>query len=130
MNLRRLAPRFQYRLAGEEPVAGRTCDIIAFSPKGSQPADTREDKVINNLHGWYWIDKNTFEILQAEGSLVAPVTVALIASVTRMDFTLHSGVLPNGEVGPADFRVDLTVKAPFHFYRQQQRSRMENWRAK
>ncbi len=130
MNLRRLAPRFQYALAGEDRVRGRVCYIIAYSPRGGQSAESREEKVINNLRGRYWVDKTTFEILRGEGSLASPVTVGLVAAVTRMDFQFHTQTLPGGEAGPADFSVDLTVKAPLYFYRQQQTSRLESWRTK
>ena len=130
MNLRRLAPRFRYTLAGEERVRGRPCFVVAYAPRGGQPANTREEKVIDNLHGRYWIDRDTSEILQGEGSLASPVTVGLIAAVTHMDFRFHSGTLPGGEAGPADFGVDLTVRAPLYFYRQRQTSRLVNWRSR
>ena len=84
--------------------------------------------MINGLHGRFWIDKGTFEILQGEGSLARPVTVALFGAVTRMDFAFHTQTLPGGEAGPADFSTDLVVTAPFHFYRQRQKSEFENWR--
>ncbi len=128
MNLRRLAPRFRYALAGEENVRGRACYVVAFSPKGSQPADTRDEKVINNLCGRYWIDKNTSEILLGEGSLAGPVTVAMVASVTRTDFRLRTQTLPNGEVGPLEFDLEVSVNAPFHFFHQRQTNRLTNWR--
>ena len=128
MDLQRLAPRFDYALTGEEPVRGRACYVVAYSPRQGQPAATREEKVINGLHGRFWIDKGTSEILQGEGSLARPVTVALLGAVTRMDFAFHTQTLSNGEAGPADFSTDLVIKAPFHFYRQRQSSRFENWR--
>jgi hypothetical protein len=109
-------------------VRGRTCYVIAYSPAAHQTANTPEEKVIGHLHGRYWIDKRTFEILQGEGSLAAPVTVGLFAAVTAMDFAFHTQTLPNGEAGPADFNVDFTVKAPLYFYRQRQMNRLENWR--
>ena len=126
--LRRLAPRFDYVLAGEAPVRGRACYLVEASPRLDQPANSREERVIDGLHARFWIDKGTFEILQGEGSLVRPVSVALFGSVTRMDFAFHTQTLPNGEVGPADLRTDLVVTAPFHFYRQRQSSVLEDWR--
>ena len=130
MNLRRLAPRFRYALAGEEPVRARACYIIAFSPKGGQPAASRDEKIMNNLHGRYWIDKNTSEILQGEGSLAGPVTVAMLASVTRTEFQLRTQTLPNGEAGPLEFALDVAVNAPLYSFRQRQINRMEHWRAR
>ena len=128
MNLRRLAPRFACSLAGEEPVQGRTCYVVAFSPRAGQKAATSEGKVIDQLHGRFWIDEKTSEILQGEGSLANPVVVGLFASVQAMSFSFHTQELTGGEVAPADFNVDFTVKAPFYFFRQRQLSRLENWR--
>ena len=128
MNLRRLAPRFRYALAGEEDVRGRACYVIAFSPRGGQSASTREEKIINNLHGRYWIDKNTSEILQGEGSLTGPVMVAMLASVTRSDFHLRTQTLPDGEVGPSEFFLEVELNAPLYFFHQRQTSRLEKWR--
>ena len=128
MNLRKLSPRFTFAFAGSAQLHGRDCQIFTYHPKPNQPAATREEKVVNNLQGRYWIDKNTFEIIQIEGSLASPVTVALVASVTRMDFRFHSQTLPNGEVAPLDFSVNLAVKAPFYDFRQRQTTTMENWR--
>ena len=128
MNLQRLAPRFRYSLAGEENVRGRACYVIAFSPKGGQTAATREEKVMDRLHGRYWIDKRTSEILQGEGSLASPVAVAMLASVTRTDFRLRTQTLPNGEVGPSEFFLEVVVSAPLYFFHQRQASRLERWR--
>ncbi len=128
MNLRHLSPRYTFALAGSAQIHGRDCNIFTYHPKPGQPAATREEKVVNNLQGHYWIDKNTFEILQVDGSLASPVSVALIASVTRMDFKFHSQTLPNGEAGPLDFSVNLAVRAPFYDFRQRQTTTMENWR--
>jgi hypothetical protein len=130
MNLRKLAPRFTFAYAGTAQLHGHDCVIFSYHPKRNQPYATREEKVINNLQGRYWIDRNTGEIIQIEGSLASPVTVALIASVTRMDFNFHSQNLPNGEVAPLDFSVNLAVKAPFYDFRQRQLTTMENWRNK
>ena len=128
MDLQRLAPRFDYALAGEAPVRGRACYVVEYSPRHGQPAATREEKGIDSLCGRFWIDKSTFEILQGEGSLARPVTVALLGAVTRMDFAFHTQTLPGGEAGPADFSTDLVIKAPLHFYRQRQSSVFGNWR--
>ena len=128
MSLRQLAPRYTFAFAGSAPLHGRDCQMFTFRPKPNQPYATREEKIVNNLQGRYWIDKNTYEIVQVEGSLVSPVTVALIASVTRLDIKFHSQTLPDGEVAPLDFSVNLAVKAPFYDFRQRQTTTLEKWR--
>jgi hypothetical protein len=131
MNLGKLAPRFIEKLAGEGVIQGRACYIVHYQPKTGQPsADTREEKVVNNLAGRFWIAKDNLDIVQSDGSLVSPVTVALVASVTRMDFQFRSQLLPNGDVGPASFSVNLAVHAPFYDFRQRQVTSLANWRPK
>lgn len=130
MNLGKLAPRFTEKLAGDGMIQGRPCYIIHYQPKDGQPADTREEKVVNNLAGRFWIAKDNEDILQSDGSLISPVTVALVASVTRMDFQFRSQLLPNGDVGPASFSVNLAVHAPFYDFRQHQVTTLTNWRPK
>lgn len=129
MNLHKLAPRFDMSLLGEEPIRGQPCYIIGYAPKAAQlAASTREEKIISNLHGRFWMSKADFSIFQSEGSLVGPVTIALIASVNQLDFKYHSRTLPNGDTGPADFSVNLAVKAPFYDFRQRQVATEQNWR--
>jgi hypothetical protein len=128
MNLGKLAPHFTETISGSAVIQGRDCYIIGYRPNPDQSADTREEKVVNNVGGRFWIAKDNFDILQSEGSLIGPVTVALIASVTRMDFKFHSLTLPDGEVGPADFSVDMAIHAPFYDFRQLQVNTLTNWR--
>ncbi len=129
MNLARLAPRFDYALVEEAPLQGRTCYVVAFTPKKrGQPADSKEEKAINALHGRLWIDEKTYEIVQGEGALVAPVSVGLLAAVKAMSISFHNAPLVSGELGPADFTVDYSVKAPFYFFRQRQENQFQNWR--
>jgi hypothetical protein len=128
MNLGKLAPRFTETVTGSATIQGRDCYVVSYRPKPDQYSANREEKVVNNVAGRFWIAKDNFDILQSEGSLVGPVTVALIASVTRMDFKFHSLQLPNGDVCPADFSVDMTIHAPFYNFRQLQVNTLANWR--
>ncbi len=129
MSLRRLAPRFDMTLLGEETVRGQACYIIGYRPKSVQPsASTREEKVVGNLHGRLWLSKTDFSIIQSEGALVGPVTLALVASVNQMDFKYHSQSLPNGDTAPSDLTMSMAIKAPFYDFRQRQVTTEENWR--
>lgn len=128
MNLGKLAGRFQMALVGEATVGGRGCHVIRYWPKGGQASETREEKVLDNLKGRFWIAKDDFSILQSEGALSSPVTVALIASVTRMDFQFSSLTLPNGDIAPGSFSVNIAVKAPFYDFRELKTTTQENWR--
>ncbi len=128
MDLGKLAPKFTESVAGSAVIQNRECYVVKYYPKPGQSADTREEKVANQVSGRFWIAKDNFDILQSDGSLVEPVTVALIVSVTRMDFKYFSQTLPNGDVGPAKISVDIALHAPFYDSRQLQVNTLANWR--
>lgn len=128
LDLQKLAPRFQLSREADAEVAGRGCFVVSYRPRPGQTYDTREEKIINWLNGRFWIAKDDFSIVQSEGSLTQPVTVALIASVYRLDFKYCSQPLPSGETAPASFSVHLAVRAPLYDLRQRQTSTITNYR--
>ena len=127
LDLTKLAPRFVYAIQGRGEVEGRDCWVVGYRPKVGTSAGSREEKVINALRGWLWIDKETFSILRCEGKTVEPVTVALIATVDPLEFTYESQRLSNGEVVPQFFDVAMTLKAPFFYARQRQVCTLSNF---
>lgn len=128
LDLQKLAPRFQLSRDPDAEAAGRNCFVVSYRPRPGQAYDTREEKVINSLNGRFWIAKDDFSIVQSEGTLMQPVTVALIASVYRLDFQYRSMPLPTGETAPACFQVNLAVRAPLYDLRQRQTSTISNYR--
>lgn len=128
MNLGRLAGKFQMALAEDAKIRDRECYVVRYWPRNGQSSETREEKVVNNLKGRFWIAKDDFSIVQSDGTLSGPVSVALIASVNQMDFSYHSQTLANGDVAPADVSVNIAVKAPFYDYREKKKTTQENWR--
>lgn len=128
MTLSKLEGRFQMARAEDATVRDRPCYVVRYWPKAGQSSATREDKVLNNLKGRFWIAKDDFSILQSEGTLSSPVTVALIASVNRLDFLYHAHALPSGETAPGEASVNIAVKAPFYDFREKKTTMQENWR--
>ena len=128
MRLSRLAGHFQYAIEGHEAVEGRDCWVLVFRPKPGAPADTREERIVNQLTGRFWIDRTTDGIVRSEGQLPAPVSLALVASMNQLAFQYRSQTLPNGELGPESFSVEVRVSAPFYVFHQRQRSTMRNYR--
>ncbi len=128
MRLSRLASHFQYAIEGRETVEGRDCWVLAFRPRPGAPADTREERIINQLTGRFWIDRATDSIARSEGRLPAPVSIALVVSMNQLSFQFRSQTLPNGDLGPESFGVEVEVAAPFYLFHQRQRSTMRNYR--
>lgn len=128
LDLQKLAPRFQLSRDGDAEATGRSCYVVSYRPRPGQAYDTREEKVINGLSGRFWISKDDFSIVQSEGTLGQPITVAFVASVYRLDFQYRSQALPTGETAPATFQVNLAVRAPLYDLRQRQTSTISNYR--
>ncbi len=128
LDLQKLAPRFQLTREPDADGGGRGCYVVSYRPRPGQAYDTREEKVINSLNGRFWISKDDFSIVQSEGTLAQPVTVALVASVYRLEFQYRSMPLPSGETAPASFQVNLAVRAPLYDLRQRQTSTISNYR--
>ena len=128
LDLQKLTPRFQLAREADAEATGRSCYVVSYRPRPGQSYDTREEKVINGLNGRFWIAKDDFSIVQSEGALVQPISVALIASVYRLDFKYCSQPLPTGETAPASFSVNLAVRAPLYDLRQRQTSTISNYR--
>ncbi len=128
LDLQKLAPRFQIVREPDAETVGRACYVVSYRPRPGQAYDTREEKVINSLNGRFWIAKDDFSIVQSEGTLAQPVTVALVASVYRLEFQYRSMPLPSGETAPASFQVNLAVRAPLYDLRQRQTSTISNYR--
>ncbi len=128
MDLQKLAPRFEMSREADGESNGRACYVVRYRPRVSQRADTKEEKAMNGLTGRFWVARDDFSILQSEGTLAQPVTIMLVASVYRLDFTYRSCPLPNGDPAPACFQLVLGVKAPLYEMRQRQTSTMSNYR--
>lgn len=128
LDLQKLTPRFQLAREADAEAVGRGCYVVSYRPRVGQAYDTREEKVINGLSGRFWIAKDDCSIVQSEGSLAQPVSVALVASVYRLDFQYRSLSLPTGETAPASFSVNLAVRAPLYDLRQRQTSTISNYR--
>ncbi len=130
LDLRRLAGRFDLQREGEGfSKEGERCYLLAFRPRAeSQTHASREEKVINQLSGRFWLAKSDLSIVQSEAALSQPVTVAWVASVYRLDFRYRGRRLSGrGAVVPASLVLDLGVEAPLYHSRQRQTTTMTNY---
>lgn len=131
LDLRRLAGRFDLAREADEPSTdGERCYVIAFRPRAQPPAHaSREEKVIDQLSGRFWLAQHDLSIVQSEGELRQPVTVAWVASVYRLDFRYRGRRLAGRAmtVVPARFILDLGVSAPLYHSRQRQTTVMTNY---
>ena len=132
VDLARLANRFDLqREADGVSRDGRACYVVAFRPRtpALPAAGSREERVVSQLAGHFWLAKEDLAIVQSEGELVQAVTVAWVASVDRLRFRYQSLFLPGaGGTVPASFEMELGVSAPLYHAGQRQTTTMAHHR--
>lgn len=130
MDLKKLAPRFELTLEGEEAVGGRGCYVVAFQPKPDQPYDSREEKVINKMAGHFWIAKDDYSVLKSAGKLTEPVSVAwFFATMREVSFAYQTQPLPNGDPGPHLFDLTYDMQTTVAYQRKQLLSQISGYKA-
>jgi len=91
--------RYDFTLAGQKNIDGRPAYEITFKPKSPAPPIRQlTDRVLNQVAGTVWIDKQDYEIARAEIHLQGEVTVwgGVIGTVTQCNFTLERTRMPDG----------------------------------
>lgn len=128
MDLGKLAPRFNIVLKGSEKADGIDCWVLGFTPKKGQPFNSREEKVINQLQGSFWVAKSDYSIIHSSGSLAAPVEVAwFVATMESLDFDYRTLALGDGSRMPARFYLLFDVSVPMSYVRRRQTSVMSDY---
>lgn len=114
-NILKIIDHFDYKLAGEELISGVPCYKIKFSPTEKlQPFRNREEKVANQLAGFFWVAKSDYTLMRNQGSLTKPVSVAwFFATLRELDFSFKTARLPNGDFGPTEIQYRFKVAVPF-----------------
>lgn len=75
-----LVGRYNYEFAGLDTVRGRDVYVVNFAPRDGLEADTRRDKIFNELEGTAWIDTVQFRIMKSVGRLRRNVRIGWIAA--------------------------------------------------
>jgi hypothetical protein len=110
---------YYYSLDGSERVNGVDCYKIRFTPRPNMPYRNREEKVVNAVWGHLWASKEDYSLLQNEGFLGHPVSVAwFFARLYELEFRWESQQLPNGDWGPKEVRYRYAVHIPFGWLRE------------
>ena len=132
VDLGRLVDRFDLRREADGISRdGRACYVVAFRPRASAApaAGSREERVVSQLAGRFWLARDDLAIVQSEGELVQAVPMVWVASVDHLRFRYQSLSLPGaGGTVPASFELELSVSAPFYHSHQRQTTTMTHHR--
>jgi hypothetical protein len=115
-----LRDRYNWKRLPDATVTGEPAYVIAFEPKPSQIARSREERFFSLLAGKLWVSSKDFIILKMEVALQSPCHLFwILAQVTTFKFTY---VLEPSR-GPRLFRLSratakTVVSFPFYAVRQ------------
>ncbi len=128
-NIMNVIDRYHYAIAGEEMIHGVPCYKLEFKPKGKQPYRNREEKVANELSGYFWVAKGDGTLMKNTGRLTRPVSVAWIFATLRdLEFLFETQRLPNGDFGPARIEYRFRVSVPFGQIHERHTRVLKNYR--
>jgi len=123
-----LADRFNITHDSDGVIDGVPVYLLAFAPKPGQPWRDDTEKVVNQLHGYAWISKRTYNVLRTEAVLTHSVRVAwFLAKVLTLRFEYRTHDSKSGFADSQE-RITLEVSAPFVGYHERQVIRMSNFR--
>jgi hypothetical protein len=111
--LQEMVEAFEFHLAGEAQVDGRTCWILNAEPKpGWEPSD-HEGRVLKGMKGRLWIDQATHQWVKVHAEVVRPVSFyGFLAKVgPGTEFDLEQAPVANGLWLPKAFHVNVRASA-------------------
>jgi len=94
-----LAARFDFVVVGTTNLNGRAAYQVAFQPKNPQlPVHHMVDRLLNQLSGTLWVDKDEFEVARAEVTLGKEVNLlgGIIGSLKKLSYTLERTRVADG----------------------------------
>ncbi|MDZ4789333.1 MAG: hypothetical protein SH807_10370 [Blastochloris sp.] len=128
-NILQIIDHFNYEHAGQETINGVVCHKIRFTPKGGQPFNNREEKVANEVAGYFWVSVKDQTLMKNKGSLTKPVSVAwFFATLKEMEFSFDTKKLPNGDFAPSRIQYRFRVQIPFGQIHEQHTRLMKDYR--
>ncbi|MDE1171161.1 MAG: hypothetical protein PW734_08145 [Verrucomicrobium sp.] len=130
-SLRRLASRFDIRVAGQEECLGKPAYVLTFTPKPDKSFLPRSmtERVLGRVEGRMWVAQDDYTILRTEARLPKPVDLAWFFAVMKsFQFSYAAAPIPSGW-GPGSFALEYRVDAvPFQHIRQRQQIAIDGYR--
>jgi hypothetical protein len=111
--LQEMVEAFEFHLAGEAQVDGRTCWILNAEPRpGWEPSD-HEGRVLKGMKGRLWIDQATNQWVKVHAEVVKPVSFyGFLAKVgPGTEFDLEQAPVADGVWLPKAFHVNVRASA-------------------
>jgi hypothetical protein len=111
--MREMTKALDFKLVGENRVAGYDTYVLEATPRPGYQPPNREAKVLTGMRGTLWIEKEHYHWVKAEAEVIKPVHfawfLAKVAPGTRLRF--EQAPVADDVWQPKQFRLDL--KASF-----------------
>ena len=110
--LREMGNAFDFRSVGEETINGRSCYVLASTPKPGYQPTSRDTRVLTGMRGKMWVDKSEFRWVRVEAELFRPVAFGLfIAHVEPpTQFTLEQQPVAGNLWLPSHFSMHVKAR--------------------
>ena len=112
-----LMRRFDFRVTGQEVLAGRAAWVVEFSPRPGAPENGLGDRALNALAGRAWIDVSDLQIRRVEAVSTHPVRVAggIVVNVKRAEVSYEAAAIAPGFWFPTRIALRLEGKKALFF---------------
>ena len=104
---------FDFKVVGEENVAGHDCWVLDANPKPGYQPKTREGKVLTGMRGRLWVEKTQYQWVQVRAEVFKPVSLygffAKVGPGTK--FMLEQAPVAGGVWLPKHFSVQVRASA-------------------
>lgn len=110
--MKEMVNAFDFKLAGEDTVAGRHVWVLEATPKPDYQPINHEAKVLTGMRGTMWIDKEQFQWVKVVAEVTKPVSMFLVAKVSPgTKFILEQSQVSDGLWLPKHFSVKVNASA-------------------
>ena len=120
--MEQLTKALDFKLVGEQKLGARDVYVLKATPRpGYKPPNT-EAKVLTGMEGKLWIDKQTFQWVKVEATVIRPVSIGgVLAEVEPgTHFELEKMPLADNIWLPKHFAMKSQAKILFLFTRKSQ----------
>ena len=106
---------FDYKLIGEETIAGRRCYVLEATPNARYQPTSRQTQVLKGMRGKMWVDAEQYQWTKVRAEVFRPVTFGLFFARVKpgTEFTLEQRPVQGQLWLPSHFTMTLNARVLF-----------------
>jgi|GEM_PF-1519330 len=129
LQMAELVKRYDFTYQGEQMKKNSLCYVLSFVPSKKMKAKSKVQKVLNNLTGKIWVDKQAYVIKACEADLDTALYLAWpFATLRDLRITYLGTRLPNGVWMPAELSLETISRVFLSKSYLKQTAKMSDYR--